>query len=147
MKENSVILVAELDDGHFALIKNSLRSTGIHNRIQRFTDGRQLLDLLFTKTKESHQQNGQYLLLMDVRLPDVNGIEVLEKIKKHPQLKKIPVIMLTAADDSKTIERCHDLGCSIYIVKPDKNEGFTDAVKKIGLFLSVVEIPQISTVV
>ena len=147
MKENSIILVAELDDGHFSLIKNSLQSAGIHNRIQRFTDGRQLLDLLFTKTQEANQQNGQYLLLMDVRLPGVDGIEVLEKIKEHPQLKKIPVVMLTAADDSGTIERCHNLGCSMYIVKPDKNEDFIDAVKKIGLFLSVVEIPQISTVV
>ena len=147
MKENSVILVAEPDDGHFELITKSLQSIGIHNRIQRFSDGRQLLDLLFTSTKETHQQNGQYLLLMDVRLPSLNGVEVLGKIKKHPQLKKIPVVMLTAADDSKTIECCHDLGCSMYIVKPDKNEGFIDAVKKIGLFLSVVEIPKITTVV
>ena len=84
---------------------------------------------------------------MDVRLPDVDGIEVLEKIKKHPQLKKAPVIMFTATDDPEKIQRCHELGANMYIVKPGKNEGFADAVQKIGLFLGVVEIPQVNAMV
>ena len=68
---------------------------------------------------------------------------MLEKIKQDTQLKKIPVIILTATDDQHIIERCHNLGCSTYIVKPTEDQDFEETIRKLGFFLSVVEITSI----
>ncbi len=145
MNKEGVILIAEDDEGHFELIKRTLQRAGVCNEILRFADGQETLDFLFIKGDGlKREPNREYLLLLDIRMPKIDGIEVLEKIKQDPNLKKIPVVMLTTTDDPVTIERCHDLGCSVYIVKPVEYEDFTDAVHKIGLFLSVVEIPQVS---
>lgn len=145
MKEEGVILIAEDDAGHFSLIKESLQRAGICNEILRFSDGQETLDFLFVKGDgPKRQPNKEYLLLLDIRMPKIDGVQVLEKIKQDEELKKIPVIMLTVADDPGTIEHCHNLGCSVYIVKPVEYDDFTDAVKKIGLFLLFVEAPRIN---
>ncbi len=142
MRTEGVILIAEDDEGHFALIKKSLQRAGITNEILKFADGQEILDFLFmTGHGPKRQPDTEYLMLLDIRMPKVDGIQVLEKIKQDSELKKIPVIMLTTTDDPATVERCHRLGCSIYIVKPVDYDGFTDTVRKIGLFLSVVEMP------
>ena len=147
MRRDVIILVAEDDDGHFSLIQKNLQRSGIWNDMVRFVDGQEALDFLFMKNggpKREHSH--KYLLLLDIRMPKVDGIEVLEKIKQDGELRKMPVIILTTTDDPREIERCHRLGCSIYIVKPVEYEGFIDAIRKVGLFLSVVEIPQINGV-
>jgi len=145
MKKDGVILIAEDDDTHFELIKNSLQRTGILNDMVRFENGQQLLDFLFeTSDGPKSLPNKEYLLILDLKLPGVDGIQILEKINQDTDLKKIPVIILTAVDEPNTIKLCHKLGCSVYIVKPVGHESFVDAVKKIGLFLSVVETPMIS---
>jgi len=141
MKRDSVVLVAEHNDEHFDTMKDNLLRAGVRNQILRLADGRQTLDYLF---KISGQPAGkgatqQYVLFIDVSLPDVGGVEVLEKIKADDHLSKIPVIVLTAADDPHTIDRCYDLGCSTYIVKPAKNEDFAEIIQNIGSFLSVGE--------
>ncbi len=147
MNKEGVILIAEDDEGHFELIKRTLQRAGVCNEILRLADGQETLDFLFIKGDgPKREPNREYLLLLDIRMPKIDGVEVLEKIKQDLELKKIPIIMLTTTDDPITIERCHGLGCSVYIVKPVEYEDFTDAVRKIGLFLSVVEIPQISGV-
>ena len=144
MKNEVVILVAEDDNGHFALINKNLARAGLHNQIVRFADGQETLDFLFpTNDDGGREPHTPYLLLLDIRMPKVDGIEVLSKIKQDTELRKMPVIMLTTADDPREVERCHRLGCSIYIVKPVKYENFMDAVLKVGLFLSVVEVPHI----
>jgi len=148
MNKEGVILIAEDDDGHYALIRKSLMRVGICNEILRFADGQETLDFLFVKGEgQKREPNTEYLLLLDIRMPKINGIEVLEKVKEDKELKKLPVIVLTTTDDPHTIEKCHELGCSVYIVKPVEYESFSDAVSKIGLFLSVVEVPQISKAV
>ncbi|MHC4637134.1 MAG: response regulator [Planctomycetota bacterium] len=148
MNKEGVILIAEDDDGHYALIRKSLMRAGICNEILRFADGQETLDFLFVKGEGQKRDPGtEYLLLLDIRMPKINGIEVLEKVKQDKELKKLPVIVLTTTDDPRTIEKCHELGCSVYIVKPVEYESFSDAVSKIGLFLSVVEVPKISKAV
>jgi CheY-like chemotaxis protein len=145
MKKEGVILIAEDDVGHFELIKRSLQRAGVCNEILRFADGQETLDFLFVRGDgPKREPNKEYLLLLDIRMPKIDGVEVLEKVKNDPELKKIPVIMLTTTDDPRTIERCHKLGCSIYIVKPVEYQDLADAVRKVGLLLSVVEVPQIS---
>lgn len=144
MNKEGVILIAEDDEGHFELIKRSLQRAGVCNEILRFADGQETLDFLFVRgdgAKREHDK--EYLLLLDIRMPKIDGMEVLERVKKDPELKKIPVVMLTTTDDPRTIERCHNLGCSVYIVKPVEYQDFAEAVRKIGLLLSVVEVPQI----
>jgi CheY-like chemotaxis protein len=146
MKKEGVILIAEDDEGHFELIKRSLQRAGVCNQILRFADGQETLDFLFVRGDgPKRESDKEYLLLLDIRMPKIDGVEVLGKLKQDPELKKIPVIMLTTTDDPRTVERCHKLGCSVYIVKPVEYQDFADAVRKVGLLLSVVEIPQIST--
>ena len=142
MRTEGVILIVEDDEGHFSLIKKSLQRAGITNEILQFADGQEILDFLFmTGQGPKRQPDTEYLMILDIRMPKVDGIQVLEKIKRDSELKKIPVIIVTTTDDPATVERCYSLGCSIYIVKPVDYDGFTDAVRKIGLFLSVVEVP------
>ena len=148
MKNDVVVLAAEDDDGHFALIRKNLQRSGISNNIMRFADGQQILEYLFDENGDALQTSGtSYLLLLDIRMPKVDGVDVLTKIKTHPEYKKIPVIMLSTTDDPKEISRCHELGCSIYIVKPVEYESFVDAIQRVGLFLSIVEVPSIQPAV
>lgn len=141
MKKDCIILIAENDDQHFEMMKNCLFRAGVSNRILRFSDGRQALDYLFNRNPDSAtgQDSRGYILFMDVNLPEVGGVEVLEEIKKDEQLSKIPVIVLTAADDPNIVDRCYDLGCTTYMVKPAENTDFQECIQSIGSLLSVVE--------
>lgn len=86
-----------------------------------------------------------YLLLLDIRMPKVDGIEVLRQIKSDPELRKIPVIVLTTTDDPREVEHCHALGCSNYVVKPVDYEKFAEAIKQFGLFIALVQVPEVRT--
>ena len=144
MTDDVVILIAEDDEGHFSLIKKNLVRAGIGNEIIRFSDGQETLDYLFGTDGEGIEDRRAYLLILDIRMPKVDGVKVLEKMRQDERLKRIPVIILTTTDDPAEVERCHRLGCSIYIVKPVEYDDFVDAIRKVGLFLSIVSVPQIS---
>jgi len=144
MTQEVVILIAEDDDGHARLIQKNLSRAGLHNPIQRFNNGQQILDFLFGQGPQPHRSaDASYLLLLDIRMPQVDGVEVLRHIKADPALRKVPVIMLTTTDDPREVERCHMLGCSTYIVKPVVYEKFAEAINRIGLFISLVQVPPI----
>ena len=81
------------------------------------------------------------LLLLDIKMPRVDGIEVLRQLKSDPQTASIPVIMLTTTDDPREVQRCYELGCSVYITKPVDYQAFVEAINRLGLFLQVVRIP------
>ena len=85
-----------------------------------------------------------YILLLDIRMPKTDGVEVLRQVKEDENLRKIPVIMVTTTDDPREIDRCHALGCSNYITKPIDSEQFMRAIHQLGLFLMVVEVPRIN---
>ncbi|MBE0536103.1 MAG: response regulator [Phycisphaerae bacterium] len=141
MNQEVVILIAEDDEGHFALVKKNLVRAGIFNEVVRFTDGQEVLDFLF-KSKPPAEPKA-YLLLLDIRMPKVDGATVLERLKGDDILKRVPVIVLTTTDDPREVERCHGLGCSIYIVKPVEYDSFVEAIRKVGMFLSIVSVPKI----
>lgn len=145
MNKDSAILIAEQDEKHFDIMKHSLLRAGVGNQILHFADGRRTLDFLFALARQPDDQrkNKQYILFLDVNLPEVSGVEVLREIKADEKLSKIPVIVFTEQDDPQTIDRCYDLGCSTYIVKPGEKEGLDECVKKIGYFLSVIEITSV----
>ncbi len=145
MREDVVILVAEDDEGHAGLIRKNLRRAGIINQIVHFKDGQETLDFLFRQGEGPHRQSGQgYVMLLDIRMPKVDGVEVLRQIKADGELCKLPVIMITTTDDPREVEHCHALGCSSYITKPLDYDNFVDAVRQLGLYLAVVQIPKIN---
>lgn len=146
MRKDVQILIADDDMGHATLIQRNLKRSGLSNTIIHFKDGRELLDFLFSADGVSNFQVGtSFLLLLDIRMPKVDGVEALLRIKADPVLKKIPVIMLTTTDDPGEIEKCHLLGCNSYIVKPIDYEKFVEAIKKLGVFLQVIEVPKLGT--
>lgn len=145
MQKEMVILIAEDDTGHASLIQKNLRRSGINNEILHFKDGQEILDFLFQRTQGPHLEYGtSYLLLLDINMPKVDGVEVLRQVKQDEGLKKMPVIMITTTDDPREVQRCHDLGCSNYIAKPIDYDKFVQAIRQLGLFLMVVEVPRIN---
>lgn len=141
------IILAEDDEGHATLIQKNLKRAGFKNKFLRFIDGQEVLDFLFQRGNGAHRIPGKsYLLLLDIRMPKVDGIEVLRQIKHDPVLNKMPVIMVTTTDDPLEIDSCHSLGCNIYVTKPVEYAKFTDAVEKLGLFLSIVKVPKIDEI-
>jgi CheY-like chemotaxis protein len=138
MDKNAVILIAEDDAGHFELVKRNLWLSCVESEILLFKDGQQVLDFLFqTGAGAKREQNRHYILLLDIRMPKVDGGEVLRRIKGDEQLRKIPVIMLTTTDEAAEINRYYELGCSFYMVKPVNYHKFMRAVENLGVFLSL----------
>ncbi|MGM0369366.1 MAG: response regulator [Bacillota bacterium] len=136
-----IILIVEDDDGHATLINRNLRRIGIKNDLKRFANGQEVLDFLFDPNLDGSKS---YLILLDIRMPKVDGLEVLRQIKADDKLSKIPVIMLTTTDDPREVNTCHKLGCNNYITKPVDYQKFVDALKQLGLFLNIVETPTIN---
>ncbi len=136
------ILLVEDDPGHARLIQKNLRRSNITNEIVALTDGQQAVDYLFSQGPYAGQKRPSPLLvLLDLNMPVLDGYQVLERMKANEQTKRIPVVILTTTDDTREVERCYNLGCNVYITKPVDYEQFAEAIHKIGLFLSVVTIP------
>jgi CheY-like chemotaxis protein len=131
-----VILLADDDDGHAQLIQRNLKRAGVVNRIERVKDGQQALDFI-----REGRCNAPLLLLLDINMPRVDGVEVLRQLKGNPATSSIPVIMLTTTDDPREVSRCYQLGCSIYITKPVRYEEFAEALSRLGMFLEIVKLP------
>ena len=136
-----VILIVDDDEGHAILIRENLEAAGLNNRIDHFRDGQAVLDFFAGRPPGAHQT---YLVLLDIRMPKVDGIEVLRRLKSDPELSKLPVIMLTTTDDSREVERCYELGCNVYIQKPVDYDRFAEAIRRLGLFVTLVLLPEVS---
>jgi len=143
MTKEVVILIADDDAGHARLIQKNLLRAGLHNPTEWFENGQDILDFLLQRGSRVRSPDTSYLLLLDIRMPKVDGIEVLRQVKNNSELKKIPVLMLTTTDDPREVERCHGLGCNNYVVKPVDYEKFADAIKQLGLFIALVQVPEI----
>jgi CheY-like chemotaxis protein len=135
----STILIVDDDEGHAILIRENLESAGVSNRIEHFRDGQAILDF-FARRPADEQET--YLVLLDIRMPKIDGIEVLRRLKADPKLAPIPVIMLTTTDDAREVERCYQLGCNVYIQKPVDYDRFADAIRRLGLFVPLLLIPR-----
>jgi len=140
MTQSVNIIMVEDDQGHARLIEKNIRRAGISNDIRHFTDGTSALDHIFNAA-DGPVRNGPALILLDLNLPDMSGIDILAAIKADPALRRTPVVVLTTTDDKLEIERCYDLGCNVYITKPVNYENFAAAIRQLGLFLSVIQVP------
>ncbi|HMA63564.1 MAG: response regulator [Fibrobacterota bacterium] len=142
MNHEVIILIAEDDDGHAELIKKNLARAGIANTIIHFRDGEEVINYLFRRGDGPHRNIGDaFVLLLDIRMPKMDGTAVLAEIKADPELRKIPVIMITTTDDPRDVEKCHSIGCSNYITKPIEYDSFVNTIRQLGLFLAVVQVP------
>jgi CheY-like chemotaxis protein len=127
MNKDTVILLAEDDEGHAKLVVKNLKRSGLDNRIIFFKNGQETLNFLLRQGEGPHRDAAtNYLLLLDISMPKVSGIEVLQRIKEDDELKTIPVIMITTTDDPHEVTRCHKLGCSKYIIKTADYDKFVD---------------------
>jgi len=136
-----VILIAEDDDGHAELIIDGLKDSGVMNKIIRFIDGQEIWDFISTKNNASDIDSDiSYMLLLDINMPKMDGVEVLKRIKSDEMLKEIPVMMLTTTDDPREVEKCYELGCNVYITKPVDFVKFAETLKRLGLFIQIIKI-------
>lgn len=137
-----LIVLAEDDEGHAVLFKRNLDRAGLQNTLIHLKDGQQTLDFLEGKGKfEGREPLRSFVLVLDINMPGVSGIEVLRAVKSNEKLRSIPVIVLTTTDDPGEVERCYELGCNLYITKPVSGEEFVEAIHRLGLFLQVVQVP------
>lgn len=138
-----VIVMIEDDEGHARLIEKNIRRAGVNNQIVPFANGTEALRYLLGPDGSGSESAGrQLLILLDLNLPDMTGIDILEKLKSNTHTKRAPVVVLTTTDDSREIQRCYDLGANVYITKPVDYEGFANAIRQLGLFFSVMQVPE-----
>ena len=137
------IIMIEDDEGHARLIERNIRRSGVNNEILPFVNGTDALHYLFGGDNQGLAHNGQALLiLLDLTIPDMTGIDILKRVKESHHLKTAPVVILTTTDDAHEIKRCYELGCNVYITKPVNYENFANAIRQLGLFFSVIQVPQ-----
>ncbi|XSG81299.1 MAG: response regulator [Methyloligella sp. ZOD6] len=142
MTQPVTIIMIEDDEGHGRLIEKNIRRAGVNNEILPFQNGSEAMEFMFGADGTGLTSKGKpYLVLLDLNLPDMSGIDILRKIKENENLKRSPVIVLTTTDDEEEIQRCYDLGCNVYITKPVDYESFANAIRQLGLFFSVIQVP------
>ena len=138
-----VIVLAEDDEGHAQLVRRNLKRAGVANEIVHVTDGQQALEFIFRRGHyQGRSASGPLLLVLDINMPRVDGVEVLRQVKASEATARIPAIMLTTTDDPREVERCYELGCSVYVTKPVEYDAFVEAIQRLGLFLQVVQVPR-----
>ncbi len=137
-----VIVMIEDDEGHARLIEKHIRRAGVTNEIIGFRNGASALDFLLGEGARARLHE-PCLILLDLNLPDMTGIEILRRIKGDGRLRRSPVIVLTTADDQREIQLCYDLGANAYITKPLNWNDFSNAIRQLGLFLSVMQVPEV----
>lgn len=143
MSNPVTIVMIEDDEGHARLIERNIRRSGVNNEIVPFANGTDALAYLMSVNQDrAHDNPKALLILLDLNLPDMTGIEILRRVKEHPQLKCAPVVVLTTTDDAQEIKRCYELGANVYITKPVHYDSFANAIRQLGLFFSVIQVPQ-----
>jgi DNA-binding response OmpR family regulator len=136
------IVMIEDDEGHARLIERNIRRAGVNNEIHSFRNGTDgLRHLLGEDGSGDDSARRSMLILLDLNLPDMTGVDILTRVKANQHTRRSPVIILTTTDDEREIKRCYDLGANVYITKPVNYEGFANAIQQLGLFLSVMQVP------
>ncbi len=139
----SNILLVEDEEAHAQLTKRAIRKAGNANRIDVVCDGEEALDYLFNGGK--YTDKSKYpcpgLILLDIKLPGIDGIEVLQKIKQDPNLRKIPVIMLTTSEREEDIARSYDYHANSYLTKPVGFKEFEEKIRQIDFYWMLLNRP------
>ena len=144
MPENAIeILLVEDNPDDVELTLRALKKQNISNRIEVVRDGAEALDFIFCTGQYEHRsmENAPKLVLLDLKLPRVDGLEVLEKMKTDPRTKAIPVVVLTSSREERDIVESYKLGVNSYITKPVDFEQFSESVRQLGLYWLLLNEP------
>jgi CheY-like chemotaxis protein len=139
------ILVVEDNPDDLEMSLHALRKAKIANRIQVARDGQEALDFIFCEGEfaDRKMENALKVILLDLKLPKVDGLEVLKRLKSDPRTKKIPVVILTSSKEQNDVIESYDLGTNSYIVKPVSLDQFVAAVQNLGMYWLLLNQPQI----
>jgi CheY-like chemotaxis protein len=139
MKELKTILLAEDNPQDVELTIEALKEHKLANQLVVVNDGVEVMEYLNYDGKFKERKKGNpVVLLLDIKMPRMDGIEVLEVIRSSEKLKMLPVVMLTASREEPDLKKCYDLGVNAYVVKPVDFKDFLDAVKHIGVFWAML---------
>lgn len=142
MEKLGYVLLADDNPNDLELTKRALSKYRLANEIVAVRDGAEALDCLYRRGEFSSRPEADPLVvLLDIKMPKVSGIEVLQKMKSDPGLRLIPVVMLTGSRQGPDVEECYRLGANAYVVKAVDFQQFVEAVKTIGKFWAVVNEP------
>lgn len=133
----ATFVLVEDDEGHAILIERTLRRFGIENDLVHCRDGGEAVDYLFADTNRP----ASLVILLDLNLPVLGGIQILERLKGDPRTCLIPVVVLTTSENPQEIERCYRLGCSGFVSKPVDYERFGEAIHSVARFLTAISLP------
>ena len=139
------ILLVEDNPNDAELTLRALKKNNLSNHIKHVKDGEEAIDFIFAEGKYTDRivENTPKVILLDLKLPKLNGIEILERIKADDRTKNIPVVVLTSSREDSDLMRCYELGVNSYIVKPVEFEAFVKAVSDLGFYwLLLNQIPQ-----
>jgi CheY-like chemotaxis protein len=140
-KQHVTIFLVEDDPGHAILIEKNLRRGGIANEIMTVNDGQKAVDFLLKRDGYANDtQPAPLVILLDLNLPVLDGYQVLKILKNDERTRQIPVIMLTTTDNPAEVAKCYELGCNVYITKPVEYEAFSQAIRNLGLLLSIIKV-------
>ena len=145
MKKEYEIVIVEDNPEDSELMLRSLKKNQLSNHLIVLEDGELALDFFFRrgKFKERKASSSNLMIFLDLKLPKVDGLEILRQLKSNPDTKKIPVVIVTSSNQDPDIETAYELGANSYVVKPVDYEKFTDTIKQLGLYWLVVnELPK-----
>jgi two-component system, response regulator len=138
MNHNSVeVLLVEDNLNDAELTIRELRKHHMANNLFHVKDGEEALDFIFGEGKYADSRDLFYrpkVVLLDIQMPKVNGIEVLQKVKSDPRTRTTPIVILTSSKEDPDIQKCYDLGANSYIVKPVNFESFAEAIRNLGFY-------------
>ncbi|MFN3243479.1 MAG: response regulator [Planctomycetota bacterium] len=137
----TTIILGEDDDGHAHLICKNLERAGFDGQVVRCEDGQEVLRYLSEQPRPVGA-GSRRLLVLDINMPKLDGIGVLERLRQDPEHQRLPVIMLTTSDSPQEVQRCYELGCNVYVTKPVVYDEFVEAMQRLGRFLKIARFPE-----
>jgi CheY-like chemotaxis protein len=136
------ILLVEDDPKDVELTLNALGEYNLANKVEIARDGVEALDYLFRRGSFTERPAGNpVVILLDLKMPKLDGIQVLQRLKADEQMRLIPVVVLTSSRESRDLKECYKLGVNAYVVKPVRFHKFVEAVKQVGIFWALINEP------
>lgn len=143
--EPASILIVEDEEAHAELTLRAIRKAGNANRVDTVDNGEEALEYIFNRGKYSDQRKYPTpgLILLDIKLPGVDGVDVLKEIKTDPKLKKVPVVMLTTSERCEDIENCYEHYANSYLTKPVGHKAFEDKINSLDFYWMIINKPPV----
>ena len=139
MQPQAEIILVEDNIADADLVMRALKKSNLVNNVLHLDDGQKALDYIFGNNEDSMQVTPK-LILLDLKMPKVNGLQVLERLKMNEGTKAIPVVILTSSVEDPDLKKCYQLGANSYVVKPVVFDEFVKAIAQVGLYWLLVNV-------